>query len=312
MILKKLVFLLLICVFYGAYAAAEEGLPTQHTPINHPYFWKVEKDGNTSYLLGTFHSIITIDELLCPQEIQHRLENSDLLLVESNYLSEKHQDFMAVIRQMKVSTDGGEFQKLRKESQEFFRSRGVSEKMNFYGYSVAFRQLCRHGVEQTRGLILDDRITNIAYSNGISVSELERNTQYSRAIKEREKKRNTYDKLPEFKLELARKILNEKVRQFSNECPPELLIKNIEDYKSGKGIEDFKKYMSHLTPKERAADIAIMKERNLQWLERFEEAYQSHEGVFLVGGLSHFVDSFNFTNLLRDRGYVVEPVICER
>ena len=232
-VFSKAIFLVfLVFIVYGS----------QAEQIEHPYFWKVEKDGKISYLLGTFHGVIAIDELLCPQEIQQRLENSNLLLVESDYLSEQHRSFMAVIKQMKISTGGGEFQKLKKESQEFFRSRGVSEKMNFYGYSIAFRQLCRHGVEQTRGLILDDRITNVAYSNGISVWELENDIRYDLDIKEREKKKNAYDKLPEFKLELARKVLNRNIRQFSNECPPELLIKNIEDYKSGKGIEDIEKH----------------------------------------------------------------------
>ena len=130
---------------------------------------------------------------------------------------------------------------------------------------------------------------------------MEGNTQYSQAIKERGKKINAYNQLSEFRLRRKIYLLNEKVRQFDNKCPPKQLTENIENYKSGKGIEDFKKYMSSLTPEERAADIAIMKERNLQWLESFEEAYQSHEGVFLVGGLSHFVEPFNFMDLLRDR-----------
>ena len=304
----KLIFLVfLVFSFYGSVAAQ-----TSEALIEHPYFWKVEKDGKTSYLLGTFHGIIAIDELLCPQEIQHQLEKSDLLLVESDYRSEQHQNFMTVVQQMKVSTDGRDFQQLGKESQEFFRSRGVSEHLNFYGYSIAFRQLCYHGVEYTRGLILDDNITNVAYSNGVSVWELEKDTQYNQAIEEREKKVNAYNQLPEFRLRRKIYLLNEKIRQFDNKCPPKQLIDNIENYKSGKGIEDLQKHISYLTPEERAADIVRMKKRNLQWLERFEEAYQSHESIFLAGGISHFVEPFNFMDLLRDKSYVIEPVICEK
>lgn len=307
MLSKAILLVFLVFSFYGS--GADQ---TASNQAEHPYFWKVEKGGKASYLLGTFHGIITIDELICPQEIQHQLENSDLLLVESDYRSEQHQDFMDTVQQMKISTDGREFQQLRKETQDFFRSRGVSKNLNFYGYSIAFHQLCYHGVEYTRGLILDDRITNAAYSNGISVWELEKDTQYSPAIKKKEKKVSAYNQLSKFRLRRKIYLLNEKIRQFDNKCPPKQLIENIENYKSGKGIEDFKKYMNDLTPKEKAADIAIMKERNLQWLKRFEEAYQSHEGVFLAGGLAHFVEPFNFMDLLRERGYAVKPVICER
>ena len=111
-VFSKVIFLVfLVFSFYGSGADQTAG-----NQVEHPYFWKVDKDGKTSYLLGAFHDIIAIDELLCPQEIQHQLENSDLLLVESDYRSEQHKNFMAVIRQMKTSTDGREFQKLGTES----------------------------------------------------------------------------------------------------------------------------------------------------------------------------------------------------
>ena len=49
---------------------------------NKPYFWEAEKDGKTSYFLGTFHHGISLDELLCSDTILERLKNSDLVLTE--------------------------------------------------------------------------------------------------------------------------------------------------------------------------------------------------------------------------------------
>ena len=146
MIFRKMIFLLLVFVFYGAYATAEEGLPTQQTPINHPYFWKVKKDGKTSHFLGTKHDPIfmetkgemtslsipishkhkrtSVNELLCSDEIQHHVENSDLLFVEIDSFTEKSREAVAIQEQWMLSKDGREFQALSARSQDFLKSRG--------------------------------------------------------------------------------------------------------------------------------------------------------------------------------------------
>ena len=73
-------------------------------------------------------------------------------------------------------------------------------------------------------------------------------------------------------------------------------------------------------------------ERNIQWVDRFKEVHQSHERVFLAGGLAHFVfnpfddlmkdstgsdiivvsDPFNVIDFLKIRGYTVKRVVCKK
>ena len=86
----------------------------------------------------------------------------------------------------------------------------------------------------------------------------------------------------------------------------------IEHYMSGKMVEYIETAWSHLTPEQRRDSNLGMSERNLKWLDHFEEVQQSHKHVFLAGGLDHFVEeSVNLMAMLEDRGYSVEPVSCE-
>ena len=47
-----------------------------------PYFWQIEKDGKSSYVLGTMHDNVVFEELQCHQEIKGYLVSADFLLTE--------------------------------------------------------------------------------------------------------------------------------------------------------------------------------------------------------------------------------------
>ncbi len=324
----QVVFLVLISyfVFYEAYAI-EPG----SSQIGHPYFWKVEKDGKTSHLLGVVHESILIDELPCSQKIQHSLKNSDLVFVELDHRTERSRTAIETQEQSMLSKDGREFQALSRKSQEFLRNRGVSEQWNLHGYSVLLSNLCKYGVSRIDGLKLDEQITDVAYSKGTLVQELNNFHEiYDPVRREQKKKADFYNGLSGTESVFTEEInnLNDRINGFFRECPPKWLVDATEDYKSGRGIVDIAQ--ASVMTFDSYSYLKLM-ERNIQWVNRFEEVYQSHERVFLAGGLTHFIfnpfnslvknsaeretvvlNPFNVIDFLRIRGYTVERVVCKR
>ncbi|MDE0119066.1 MAG: TraB/GumN family protein [Bdellovibrionales bacterium] len=326
-LLYKVFFLVLIVcfVFYEVYAIEPS------SQIRHPYFWKVEKDGKTSHLLGVVHEPIPIDELRCSREIQHRLEDSDLVFVELDYRTEQSKELINIQEQQMLSTDGREFQALNKKSQEFLRER-IGDQWNFYGYGLLLSNLCKYGVSRIDGLKLDEQITDAAYSKGIPLRELDDFHAKYTGFKEKLKKEGEfYNSLSNtesiFTVEVN--ILNNRIDRFPKECPPQWLIDAKENYKYGnyRSIADI--------AQANVTDLSLLfnlMKRNSEWVNHFEVAHQNHERVFLAGGLAHFVfnpfdnlvkdstglsiitisEPFSVVDLLRVRGYIVERMFCEK
>lgn len=304
MIFKRIFFLFFCCAFYKAYTVEE-----RESKVERPYFWKVEKEGKASYFLGTLHIPMTIEELSCSQEIQHHLKNSDLVFVETDSFTEEQKEFRALKKNMKLSKDGSEFKALRPETQEFFRSWGISENLNLYGYASVFRGLCLDGEKSLGHFKLDEEITNVAYATGTPVRELD--DLYDYTIEEMEKHVDAFNRLSGFKLQMEIALLNQDVLQFSRNCPPKIYKDFIDSYKSHRRTTYVEQYLSQLTPEERETWLLERKRRNLQWLSRFEGAYKDHDHIFVAGGLNHFIGPSSFIDMLKDKGYAAELVTCK-
>ena len=111
-----------------------------------PFFWEMEKDGKTSYILGTVHIGVTLERLQCSNAIKSHLDHSDLLLTEMN----ENQ-----ISQILMSQSGEDFQSLSEESQRFFKdkmaqmkSKGLLqedfnvENLSFFSLKQLIPQIC--------------------------------------------------------------------------------------------------------------------------------------------------------------------------
>ena len=211
-VFSKAIFLVfLLFVVYGS----------QAEQIEHPYFWKAEKDGKTSYFLGTIHEPILkrqmvpvsaslsfillnsprhkpfyMDSLLCSEEIQNHLEDSDLVFVEIDSFSARSREAIATQAQWMLSEDGKEFQALSEGSQEFLLDRGISPQLNLYGYTVVLDNLCNSGFKSVDGLRLDEQITRVAHSKGIPVQELDDfDERYEHFMRKRKQTADEYKQL---------------------------------------------------------------------------------------------------------------------
>ena len=334
--------ILSVWFLYSSQAIAEK-----EARIESPYFWKVEKDGKTSYLLGTLHESVfikasgetaplpalishkhkhySIDNLPCSNEIQYHLENSDLLFVENDSFTEKSKEVATIRKQRMLSKDGGDFQALSTRSQEFFKSAGIHDRWNLYGYVTILYQLCDYGfADLDMGFrnfaALDIQITRVAHFKGIPVQELDDfDMMYEPIKRKRERHADELNRNlisdERYKRYISR--LDEKIENFYNACPTQWHIDMMESYISGKGVEGAQKFLEGL----KLQELLKLSSRNLTWLDRFEAAHQNYDRIFLIGGLAHFTELppllepplyISFPNMLEQVGYTVEPVTCEK
>ena len=299
MVFKIKIILLTFMVFVVCGSYAEQ--------IEHPYFWKVEKDGKTAYILGTMHVAIPIDELMCSETIRDQLKKSDLVFLEANPHSE---DFIKAEEQQTqwaLSTDGREFQALSEESQAFLRSRGISETLNLYGYDTKLIQLC-HRLEDEKSI--DSQVNSIADSRKIPIQGLEDYYPARRPIVEENKKRaGLFSQLTEAQSVEEIRRLNHSIRLFPQTCPPLGLVQMIEAYKSGVIVDIMMNMMMRLSEQE----MQDLQQRNSQWVDRFEKAHHgTYERIFVAAGLVHFLGPVSFTGMLEEKGYKVGLVNCEQ
>ena len=279
---------------------------SQAEQIEHPYFWKVEKDGKTSHILGTMHIAIPIAELPCSQEIQVQLEKSDLVFLEVDPHSE---DFIKVEKQQEQwasSPDGREFQGLNEESQAFLRSRGISETLNLYGYNAKLVQLC-HGLEG--GKDIDSQVNSIADSREVPIQGLEDYYPAGHSIVEASRKgAELYSRLSDAQSAEEIRRLDHSIRMFPGICPPRSVVHMIKDYKSGSILKGAMEVVSRFSQQ----ILQDLQRKKIQWIERFERAYQNHERIFVAANLFHFLGPVGFINMLMERGYKVESVVCTK
>ena len=95
---------------------------------------------------------------------------------------------------------------------------------------------------------------------------------------------------------------------FPRICPPTHVVNMIEDYKSGFIVD----VMTYTIMRSSPQEMHAFHQRNSQWVRRFEEARQSYERIFVAASLIHFLGPISFMNMIIDKGYTVESVVCAK
>ena len=271
-------------------------VPTGETQADWPYFWQVEKDGKTSYILGAIHITVSLDELPCADNIKSHLKNSNLVFSEysntwTNILKkEKPEETDVELNHLYTqngfdliyseSEDDFYFKQLSLEAQNFFNERGVSNKLSFTGYMRArtflcFREAYGHSVVQKS---LEKEIIKMAKSENIPIKPLD-------TFELREKVSSSFDTLD---------AVESAVKSFSK-CPENVAQLSYK-YKSGDIPQfDFSDDFIQLA----------LKDRNQEWLTKFMSAYENYDSVFIVAGVSHFIDPANLLGMLSSEGFAI-------
>ena len=266
---------------------------------NWPYFWKIEKEGKTFYILGTMHITVSLDELPCPNNIKDKLKNSDLVfsefsntwtnILKKEKLEETDEELNHLYTQngfdLIYSEDDSYFTHLSIEAQKFFREKGVSNKLSYAGYMVARDALCfteAYGDASVQKS-LDKDIIETAKSENISIKPLD---------------------TPELRNQLFSSIhtleaVESAVKSFP-ECPGNVAHLS-HNYKSGN------------MPQSNFSDIFIqvaLKDRNQEWLAKFLSAHTQYNSIFIAAGTTHFTGPSNLLEMLRNEGFIIHSSTC--
>ena len=262
--------------------------------ITGPYFWKVEKDGKTSYFLGTFHKGVALEELQCSQKIKTYLENSDYLFTEAGMNSQEQKELNEIqreqLRDILLSENNQDFQSLNDNSKVFFSSRGVSKGLSYLGYIYVINNLCLEQAIGSSAISIDLQVKAIAELNSIPIEYLDEGMN-TEAVSESLVQMQTFTNN-----EVAsNKLVNQEVLDFEN-C---LLsyTQFLDQYKAGNiAINSFS---------DETLDTVLLKDRNEKWLVKFKDAHTQHNQIFLASGAAHFIGNFNLLDMLKQDGFSI-------
>ena len=256
-----------------------------------PYFWKAEKDGKTSYFLGTFHHGVSLEELQCSQKIESYLKNSDYFFTEEGInLQEGDTTEEGDFNKIFLSENNQDFQSLNDNSKIFLSSRGVSEEFSYLGYVYIMENLCRAQAIGSGSVSIDLQVKAIAKLNNIPIENLDEDIDI-KAVSDAQLSTYTYTYTNEA---IDNNLINRKVLEFEKCILSHIYL--LEQYKVG-SIE-----MNNLSDE---FDKIILRDRNKQWFIKFKNAHKTFDHIFLASGVGHFIGNFNLLDMLKKDGFSI-------
>lgn len=306
--MKKQIMILLWLVFASFSLQGE-------TNGKGPYFWEVEKDGKKSYILGTLHMGVALEDLPCSKEISSHLENANVLLTETNMPSIRELvTFLAKEIENGLSSPALGFKDLSPESQEFFKTRFSQipsidwlpletqqlEEANSVFLIFFFQLICLSNspaiVSTVMPLIekiMDLQIEEIARLHGIPQGNLD-------TMEMEEFLQITLSQTDSFDSYFSIGAIEDSVTNFETICTEENLKKQFQLLLSLSEIIDL--YISG----ELEVEIPLTEERKIRqdmWFSKIRPAFQEQSHVFVAGGMGHFTESYNILDMLEQEGF---------
>lgn len=256
---------------------------------NRPFFWKAEKEGKTSYFLGTYHWGISLDELLCSEVILSKLKSSDLVLTELGPpLDTVEQEQWN--ETLYFAPDERDFKQLSLESQKFLEQKGVNKNLSFNALSFVLLRLCLIEAvgEKKAKVSMDRQVEDIAVQFDIPLQALD-NLELRKLTLNLDTKEDIEGQIDTF-----------------HQCS-ESIIGDF--YKKGLPTQGLGSWINnHYSRTERSK--WSLKNRNEKWFTQFKSAHKKHNQIFVAAGTNHFTDAFNLIDMLKREGFDTERVSC--
>ena len=280
--------------------------------IKKPFYWKIEKDGKTSYVLGTLHRGIEMREL--PKQIHKDLEQTHSVVLEITTESEKDNTFTYINRLPKAKNlEKAIKQTLIKNYAEnksvkgFFTAeqweRIESKVVSSIG---AKRTTVQYLTLQMIDAVLTDRkkatvpgyeyklLTTKPLDLAIEVKAIQMKKPLHRLDSLQIMKPSCWDKM--FVSSILFYLDNDKYDAIGN------LVRLVDVYRSG----DAEDLVSENTELDRGLEKCLLEERNARWVPLIQKFHSTESPVFIAAGALHFVGEGNVLELLVKEGYTVQ------
>ena len=307
-----------------------------------PFFWLVEKDGKSSYILGSIPVGLSLNEIPCSNEISEKIQNSQLLLIEAETQSDfdnlseedKKKLFIGsntekkeIMSRLSLKTQEMIRKKkanLTNKLKKLFRHRyeNISQiKLNDFSpdsqtflinqgadpeesYSSLFYFLNTIAYYRAYYSLpsLDEQIKQIALSHSIQIQSLNDNTKLYENLKS--------DSLLNKPLIYVRrndieKLINN-LDSLSN-LFQEILLNKVHVY-TQYNINFFNQIAARET--ENLDNQDLLKQQNELWFKKFLTAHNEYESIFLSADLKHFSGEYSLLDNLKKEGFSIKMVTC--
>ena len=304
-----------------------------------PFAWTVEKDGKTSYILGTVHAGVPLEDIPCADTLSEKIQNSDLLFVENATIKGDFER-LSEEEQQKLFTGSAKEQveimsRLSIETQEEIRERkaafiNILKDMFTYSYidvsGESYTELSSENQDFliNHGLDTEDsyaeliyRLNAIAYYRAYhSLPSLDKQVKQMALSHSVEIK--PLDNNKRLNKDFYNKASSNKPIQFVGLNDVEETINSLDNITelyqqillNPAKIYQFYDDMLFQTPNKGLDHQILLKNRNKLWLEKFLTAREEYESIFLAGGLKHFIGDDSLLNMLEQEGFSIQRITC--
>ena len=253
--------------------------PYSYTDPSTPYFWKAEKEGKVTYLLGTIHVAVSLHELPCAVTIEKHLKNSDLVFLEMTENNENEEDNKAY-QEQDLSPNGEDFKTLTPESQKFLIEHDINSNLNYLNLWLYLDYLC------------------MGQAVGLSSLTVSMDSQVEQLAKHWKIPRKPLD-TPTIRAPMTSIITAEDVESKiqSHKICVEQMREHQQAYKTGN--------LSIITNNSDFNEV-FLKNRNELWLSKLKSELDNYNHIFIAAGALHFIGAFNLVDMLKEEQFSVE------
>lgn len=300
---RKIFFLyLLICGFSGISCST----------IQKPFYWKIEKDGKTSYVLGTLHRGIELREF--PKQIHRDLENTRAVVLEITTESEKDNSFSYINRLTKAKDLKEVIKRTliknvaqNKSVKGFFTPEQWGRIENKVVSEISInRAIVQYLSLQMIDAVVTDRakatipgyeyklLTTKPLDLEIEGQAIQMKKPLHRLDSLQIMQPSCWDKM--FVTSILFYLDNNKYDAIWN------LVRLVEVYRSG----DAEELIRETKEIDRDFEKCLLEERNARWIPIIQKYHSEESPVFIAAGALHFVGEGNVLELLIKEGYSVK------
>lgn len=252
-------------------------------------FWKISKNGNEAYILGTYH-YLGKDFLLNNNIILEKLKKSKIALSENIdsakiFINKRNENLQ--LKKMNKN----ELQTIKRIVPSYIDSNKMTLRELIVTIDGKITQkFCLTDKEKMDETKMDDFIKEYCLKNRIKLEGLEPTEKTFDYLNHNLYSNTTEEKLIEI-IKSKIKLLNSENQNIN--C----LILN--EYRTKKHIFNF----------ERESQEKFITLRNKDWIVKIDNAIQEKEKAFIFVGLYHLDFKEGLLELLKSRGYSVEEII---